>query len=88
VSAATIDGIGNAIAAHLADVSVGDPILTDWFVAYGSMKHDADADEGIVYDVHYATSQTSPQGSLGIAQIGLTRLNDDVMYPGEDDDDD
>ena len=84
VSAETRTGIEQAIAAHLADVDEG--VLTDWFIAYGSMRHDPDTDDGISYGIHYATSNTSPHGALGIGTLGVRNLTDDLAYPDEDDD--
>lgn len=81
MSAETLAGIEAAIAAHIADEGV----LTDWFVAYGSMSHDPDTADGIAYGIGYATSQTSPHGALGIATLGIKNLTDDLAYPDEDD---
>lgn len=85
MSTATLDGISAAVAAHLAQTEP-DAILTDWFVSYGSMSHDATGDttNHIRYGIHYATSDASPQGALGIATLGIDRLAQDLA-PGEED---
>ena len=79
MTAETLNGITTAIAAHLA-ANEPDAILTDWFIAYGSMSHDADSENTnhIQYGIHYATSDASPQGALGIAQLGTDRLLADL----------
>lgn len=74
MSRETLDALNTAIQAHLADTDRPDAILTDWFIAYGSMHHDPDVDDGIVYGISHATSQTSPQGSYGVASLGLGQL--------------
>nr|DAI69701.1 MAG TPA: hypothetical protein [Caudoviricetes sp.]DAL17881.1 MAG TPA_asm: hypothetical protein [Caudoviricetes sp.] len=85
MSAETLHNLNQAIAAHLADTEP-DAILTDWFTAYGSMSHDADGNNSnhILYGIHYATSDTSPHGALGIATLGLNALTYDLA-PDEDD---
>ena len=82
MSRETIDGIENAIRAHLADIEDG--LLTDWFVAYASMSHEPDADDGISHGVHYATSPSSPHGALGIATLGINSLTYDLSDDDED----
>ena len=79
----SLTAIGAAIAAHLATTEP-DAILTDWFIAYGSMSTIEDADDGIQYGIHYTTSDTSPHGALGIATLGLGSLTNDLAPDAED----
>lgn len=73
MSQQTLDGIAAAIQAHLEEGEPG-AVLTDWFVSYGSMRHDPMADEGIVYGLYHSASETSPQAAVGIARLGLRAL--------------
>lgn len=83
MSAESIQSIADAIAAHLRE-SNPDAVLTDWFIAYGSMQHAPDAPGGISHGIHYSTSDGSPQGALGIATLGIESLHDDLAKPDGD----
>lgn len=78
MTAESLAAVENAVRAHLATLRE-DAVLTDWFLAFGSMRHDPDAGDGISYGMYYATSQSSPQGALGIATVGLTNLTEDLL---------
>ncbi|GAT73563.1 HipA domain protein [Microbacterium sp. HM58-2] len=78
MSTETLQGIHEAIAAHLADTQGEGSILGDFFIAYSSMKSDPDHPSGIAHGIHYATSDTSPHGVLGIAHLGVANLSDDL----------
>lgn len=84
MSRESLDAIATAIGAHLAEQSP-EAVLTDWFISYAYMSHDADVNGGIVHSSSYATSDSSPHGALGIATIGLQALTYDIT-PDEDDD--
>lgn len=46
MSRESLDAIATAIGAHLATTNP-DAVLTDWFISYAYMSHDADVDGGI-----------------------------------------
>ncbi len=84
MTAESLACIETAIRLHLATLR-DDAVLTDWFIAFGSMRHEPDADDGISHGVLYASSQASPQGALGIATLGLASLTDDLAFPDDED---
>ncbi|SHY10642.1 hypothetical protein [Mycobacteroides abscessus] len=78
MSAESLAAVEAALSAHIADVDGADHVLTDWFIGYGTMRHDPEVDEGISYCNSYLTSSTSPQGVVGAAHIGLAILGGDL----------
>jgi hypothetical protein len=73
----TADEIARWIQAHADEFAEGG-MLTDWFVAYSVMKPDPDSPTGISYTRRYLTSDTSPNGALGIAHLCIGDLDDDL----------
>lgn len=86
MTAESMSAIEDAIRSHLATLEP-DAILTDWFVSFGHMCREPDSPDGIAHGHHYSTSQSSPWGALGVGQLGVAQLHDDLMYPDESDDD-
>lgn len=78
MSAETLAAVEAALRAHIADVDGANHVLTDWFIGYGTMSHDPDVDSGIGYTNAYLTSDTSPQGVIGVAHIALSILSSDL----------
>lgn len=78
MSHATIAAIGQAVAAHLADIDAAGAILGDWVVCYSSMRPDAtagDDEDGILHGVGYVVSPMStPHASIGILVRGTSFL--------------
>lgn len=80
MTAATLAAVENAVRAHLATIRE-DAVLTDWFLSFGSIRHDPESGDGISYGTHYVASDTSPQGALGIAHVGVGNLARDLLGP-------
>lgn len=75
--ARTADEIAKLIQRHADEFAEGG-MLTDWFVAYSVMKPSDDSPTGISYTRRYLTSDTSPNGALGIAHLCIGDLDDDL----------
>lgn len=84
MSSETQAAIRDAIQAHFAD-SYGDgAVVTDWFVSFGGMR--MDSTHGLVYTRGLGTSDGSPFGAYGIAQLGVEDLAE-TFSAGQSEDD-
>jgi hypothetical protein len=83
VSVETLRAIHEAVLAHVRERNGDDgAVLDDWFVCYGGMVSDSNVPDGISHFSGYAVNDAStPQGSLGIATLGLSSLKENIMAP-------
>lgn len=82
MSKQTLDALHEAINQHRLSLEEANPgaVLIDWVVGYCTMT----GDEGFQY--RYACSQTTPHGSLGLAQLTVQAIDDDLSSTADDDD--
>jgi hypothetical protein len=75
----TADEIARLIQEHANEFAEGG-MLTDWFIAYSVMKSDESSPNGISFSRRYLTSDTSPNGALGIAHLCIGDLDEDLRH--------
>lgn len=80
MSGDTLKAISEAIKAHLHTVNdYPDMVLNDWFVAYGGMISNPHASEGISHFTGYLAGEGSPQGTYGVARLGIEELHENLL---------
>jgi len=87
MSEQTLQAIHDAVQAHFREIDGDNAVLTDWFVAFAGMCSDDAADSGISHLRGYCASDSSPFAVLGVAQLGVLSLQDDLSFTDDDDDD-
>lgn len=79
-----------AISEFIRETKDDDTMLMDWFLAFGVMKSNPDScgDPGcaILYNHDYATSDISPWGALGVADLCASDLRDSLNCVAREED--
>lgn len=81
MSREAIKAIETAISKYVAAVRGNDQhdqVVVNWFVAYETMQSHPESDAGVSHSLGYVTSESSPAGVVGCADLGLGHLKNDL----------
>lgn len=83
MSKQTLAALQEAINNHRLSLESTNPetVLVDWVVGYATM----DGHDG--FDYSYACAMSTPHGTLGLAQLTLDIITDELTIPADDGDD-